>query len=97
MKNKGNATIIVVIIAILILGLIVVFAVKGLGLGTNLFSKPTGSGVGPEIPRDLQVEKLNSLSNSDEVDAIEQDINATNLDDIDEDLSIVVDEGLKSL
>lgn len=96
-NKKGNATVIIVIIALLILGLIALMAIRGFGIGQNLFTKPPGTtGVGPEVPKDSQVEALNSQSDSDEIDTIEKDTNATNLDDLDQGID-QVDQDLSSL
>ena len=86
MKNKGSVTLIVIAIALLIFGLIAVFAVTGFGVGQNLFNKGSEESVGPQVPSDVQVEDLNLQSTSDEIDAIENDINSTDLENLDSDL-----------
>ena len=90
--SRGNTTLIVVVIALLILGLVTVFAVTGFGVGQNLFNKSGGEVVGPAVSTDAQVDKLNSQSTSDEIGAIERDINETDLDSLDSDLNDISDD-----
>ena len=86
--NRGNATFIVIIIALLVLGLVAVFAVTQFGIGQSLFTnKDTNQSVGPVASSDKQLDTLNSLSTSDEVGDIEKDLNATDLENVDSDLN----------
>lgn len=86
MMQKGNSTVIMVVVAVMVFGLVGLLAYKGFGIGTsvvdegkNVVEKVTGSG-------DAQTDALNSQSDSDEIDAIERDLNNTSLDEIDSEL-----------
>ena len=88
--NRGNATVIVIIIALLVLGLVAVFAVTQFGIGQGLFTnKDANQSVGPVAPSDAQIDALNSQSTSDEVGNIEKDLNGTDLENVDSDLNEV--------
>ena len=95
--DRGNATLIVIIIALLVLGLVAVFAVTQFGIGQSLFTnKDANQSVGPVVSSDAQTDTLNSQSTSDEVEDIEKDINDTDLESLDSDLNDV-DKDLNSL
>ena len=86
--NRGNATFIVIIIALLILGLVAVFAVTQFGIGQSLFTnKDANKSVGPVASSDKQLDTLNSQSSSYEVGDIEKDLNDTDLENVDSDLN----------
>jgi hypothetical protein len=98
-NKKGNTTIIMIIIAVVILGLVALLANKGFGIGQGLFKKPGENritGVGPQLPTDDKIEKLTTQSTSDEIDDIENDLNTTDLDSLDDELDSV-DENINSL
>lgn len=93
-KIKGNATIVMILIAVMIAGLIGLFAIKGFGLGNFNEEKNTVqniSGSGDEL-----TDALNSQSDSDEINDIESDLNSTYLDDLDNELDDI-DGDLESL
>ncbi len=69
-----------IIVVVAVIGLIAVVSVGKIGRGP----KPT-----PAPVEDAQVQELTTLSSSDEVEAIEADINATNLEDLDAELGEV--------
>ncbi len=95
--KKGSSAIIIILIALLVAILIALYAVFGFGLGQDLFSKRNlENTVGPQVPRDSQLEKLNSQSSSDEIEAIEADLEDTDLENLDKEL-VDVDNELQEL
>ena len=83
----------VLLIAVLVVAVVVfalVFAFFNLNLGKKA---QTGE---PSVVKDEQVQKLETLSDSDEIGVIEADIRGTNLDNLDEGLN-QVDQGLSGL
>lgn len=91
--NRGNASLIIILITLLVAALAVFYAVFGFGFGQSLFLKRNSENtVGPVAPRDSQVENLNSQSESDEIEAIDADLNTTNLEDLDKELANVDNE-----
>lgn len=98
MRNKGNIGLIVIIAVA-----IVVVAIGGYFLYQRQLAvkpKPTEN-VGqslqaPQTPVDEQVRELRQVNSSDEVSVIEQDLNNTNLENLDQDLG-QVDASLSEL
>ena len=87
--KPGNILLIAVLFAA-----VVVFALVYAFYNFNLGKKEaTGE---PTVVRDEQVQKLETLSDSDEIGAIETDINSTNLENLDQELN-QVDQELPSL
>lgn len=81
MRNKtGFSNIfLLVIVAVAALGVLAVIVVK------DMFNYKTVSPISlPVIPLDEQVKKLEILSSSDEVGAIEKDTDQTSLDNLDQ-------------
>ena len=87
--KPGNVLLIAVLVAAVVV-FALVFAFYNFGLGTK---QETG---GPSVVRDEQVQKLETLSDSDEIGAIETDIDSTNLENLDQELN-QVDQELPSL
>jgi len=83
-KNRGNATLIIVIVGVLIFALVAFFAIRGFGLGQKALNKTGQGNVQPQPEQDVQVKALGAQSSSDEVGAIEKDSNNTNLDNLDQ-------------
>ena len=86
MMKKGNTTFIVLVIVLMIAGLVAVLVISGFGVGQNIFNKNKG-GVGPQVPNDSQVQLLDEQSTSDEIVAIENDLDGTELENLDSDLN----------
>lgn len=78
-KSVGgfSAIALLVVVVAIALSLVAVFVLKGGSLQQNV--EPL-----PAVVQDPQVKSLETLSNSDEVSAIDKDTNDTNLDNIDE-------------
>ena len=87
--KPGNVLLIAVLIAAVVV-FALIFAFYNFGLGTK---QETGE---PSVVKDEQVQKLETLSDSDEIGAIETDINSTNLENLDQELN-QVDQELPSL
>ena len=87
--KPGNVLLIAVLIAAVVV-FALIFAFYNFGLGTK---QETGE---PSVVKDEQVQKLETLSDSDEIGAIESDINSTSLDNLDQELN-QVDQELPSL
>ena len=83
----------VLLIAVLVVA-VVVFALVYAFYNFN-FGKKEATGE-PTVVRDEQVQKLETLSDSDEIGVIEADIQGTNLDNLDEGLN-QVDQDLSGL
>jgi len=81
-KKRGNITLNIAIIVIIVVSLIIVVAITFFG-GTNIFNKNPLDSVGSGVPKDSQVEQLQSQNDSDEILDIENDLNNTNLEEID--------------
>ena len=88
-KLKGSIVIWLVLILVVIVG-VFIFLGK-LNLTSLKNSLPIAP---PQIGADKQVNELGNLSQSDEIDAVESDLDSTKLDDLDKDLS-EVDQALK--
>ena len=87
--KPGNVLLIVVLVAA-----VVVFALVFAFYNFNLGKKAQ---IGePVVVKDEQIQKLETLSGSDEVGAIEGDIQGTNLDNLDQELN-QVDQSLSEL
>ena len=87
--KPGNVLLIAVLIAA-----IVVFALVFAFFNFNLGEKAqTGES---SVVKDEQVQKLETLSDSDEIGTIETDIDSTNLENLDQELN-QVDQSLPSL
>lgn len=83
----------ILLIAVLF-GAVVVFALVFAFFNFNLGKKDT---IGePSVVKDEQVQKLETLSDSDEIGAIEGDIQGTSLDNLDQELN-QVDQSLSEL
>ena len=80
--------IVVLVVAVLVVA--VFFALKYPDLGTK---QEVGES---NVVKDEQVQKLETLSDSDEIGAVEADINSTNLENLDQELN-QVDQELPSL
>ena len=95
MTNKrlksGNVLLIAVLFAA-----VVVFALIFAFFNFNLGKKVTFSDPNPNVVEDEQIRNLNTLSDSDEVGAIEADINSTNFDNLDQEIN-QVDQDLSNL
>ena len=90
-KNlKPGSVLLIVVLAVAVLAVAVFFAFKYPDLGTK---QEVGES---NVVGDEQVRKLETLSDSDEIGAIEADINSTNLDNLDQELN-QVDQELPSL
>lgn len=87
--KPGNILLIAVLFAA-----VVVFALVFAFFNFNL-KKEEGTGE-PSVLKDEQIQKLETLSDSDEIGAIEADINSTNLENLDQELN-QVDQDLSSL
>ena len=87
--KPGNVLLIAVLIAAVVV-FALIFAFYNFGLGTK---QETGE---PSVVKDEQVQKLETLSDSDEIGVIEADIQGTNLDNLDEGLN-QVDQDLSGL
>ena len=87
--KPGNVLLIAVLIAAVVV-FALIFAFYNFGLGTK---QETGE---PSVVKDEQVQKLETLSDSDEIGAIETDINSTNLENLDQELN-QVDQDLSGL
>ncbi len=80
---KGfSAIVVLVVMVVIILSLVAVIVLKGGNLQQKAIPSPT-------VAQDPQVKSLETLSNSDEVGAIDKDTNNTNLDNIDTGLDVV--------
>ena len=93
MMNKrlksGNVLLIVVLAAaVVVFALILAF--QYFDLGTK---QETG---GSSVVEDSQIQKLETLSDSDEIGAIEEDIQGTSLDNLDQEIN-QVDQDLSNL
>lgn len=83
-SKRGFSTLFLVIaLAVVILGFVGILAISKMKYSPN--QQPDVQ----QVEVDDQVKTLQSLSNSDEIGAIEQDINATNLDNLDEGINQV--------
>ena len=91
--SKNLKPVNVLLIAVLIAA-IVVFALVFAFFNFNLGEKEPASE--SSVVRDEQVQKLETLSDSDEIGVIEADIQGTNLDNLDEGLN-QVDQDLSGL
>ena len=88
LKPGSVLLIVVLVVAVLVVAFIFVFKFSDLG---------TKQEVGESnVVGDEQVRKLETLSDSDEIGAIEADINSTNLENLDQELN-QVDQELPSL
>ena len=87
--KPGNVLLIAVLIAAVVV-FALIFAFYNFGLGTK---QETGEST---VVKDSQVQKLETLSDSDEIGAIEGDIQGTSLDNLDQELN-QVDQELPSL
>ena len=88
LKPGSVLLIVVLVVAVLVVAFIFVFKFSDLG---------TKQEVGESnVVGDEQVRKLETLSDSDEIGAIERDILGTNLDNLDQELN-QVDQELPSL
>lgn len=76
---------ILILVVAVVLGLVAIFAAKNLNIGKN--ATPISQTQNQD--QDAQVKALSAQSDSDEPDAIEQDVNATKLDDVDQGLESV--------
>lgn len=82
--KRGFSTLfLVIILAVVILGFIGIFAISKMNYSIN--KQPDTQ----QVEVDDQVKTLQSLSNSDEIGSIEQDINATNFDNLDDGINEV--------
>ncbi len=91
-QNKGFSQIALIVIAVVvILGVVSVLAAKKLNLTSKTAPTPVA-----QVKQDSVLTALGKQSNSDEVGAIDQDINTTNLDNLDTDLN-QVDQDLNNL
>lgn len=88
-KQKGG---ILNMLLILLVAAIGVFAI--VVYSTRQVDKSKPLEIIPKI--DQQVQKLNELSDSDEIPSIEEDLNSTNLNDLDQDIG-QVDSSLQGL
>lgn len=87
--KPGNILLIAVLFAA-----VVIFALVYAFFNFNLGKKDT---IGePSVVKDSQIQKLETLSASDEIGAIEGDIEQTNLDNLDQELN-QVDQELPNL
>ena len=90
-KNlKPGSVLLIVVLAVAVLAVAVFFAFKYPDLGTK---QEVGES---SVVKDEQVQKLETLSDSDEISAIEGDIQGTNLDNLDQEIN-EVDQDLSSL
>ena len=93
MMNKrlksGNVLLIAVLAAAVVV-FALIFAFFNFGLGTK---QETGVS---SVVEDNQIQKLETLSDSDEIGAIEEDIQGTNLDNLDQEIN-QVDQDLSNL
>ena len=87
--KSGNVLLIAVLAAAVVV-FALIFAFQYFGLGTK---QETGEST---VVKDSQVQKLETLSDSDEIGAIEGDIQITDLDNLDQELN-QVDQDLSSL
>jgi len=79
LKTGFSAVFVMILVVIAILGFVVILGVRNIGYKGSQNQQSQ-----QQVEGDAQVRTLESLSNSDEVGAIEQDINSTNLDNLDE-------------
>ena len=91
-KNLSGLLILWLIIAVGLIGIIALFAFGV--LNTNMIRRPPEKA--PLVEVDEQVKNLKQLDSSDEVSAIEKDINATNLNDLDQGIG-EIDQALGEL
>ena len=93
MMNKrlksGNVLLIVVLAAAVVV-FALIFAFQYFDLGTK---QETG---GSSVVEDSQIQKLETLSDSEEIGAIEEDIQGTSLDNLDQEIN-QVDQDLSNL
>ena len=90
-KNlKPGSILLIAVLAAAVVVFALVFAFYNFGLGTK---QEAGE---PSVVKDEQVQKLETLSDSDEIGAIEEDIDSTNLENLDQELN-QVDQELPSL
>ena len=90
-KNlKPGSVLLIVVLVVAVLVVAVFFALKYPDLGTK---QEVGES---NVVKDEQVQKLETLSDSDEIGAIEGDIQGTNLDNLDQEIN-QVDQDLSSL
>ena len=87
--KPGNVLLIAVLIAAVVI-FALIFAFYNFNLGKK---ETTGEST---VVKDSQVQKLETLSDSDEIGAIEGDIQGTSLDNLDQELN-QVDQDLSSL
>ena len=87
--KPGNVLLIAVLFAAVVV-FALVFAFYNFNLGKK---QATGE---PSVVKDEQVQKLETLSDSDEIGAIEGDIQGTSLDNLDQELN-QVDQNLSEL
>ena len=79
LKTGFSAVFVMILVVIAILGFVAILAIRNIGYKGSQNQQSQ-----QQVEGDAQVRTLESLSNSDEVGAIEQDINSTNLDNLDE-------------
>lgn len=91
-KGGFTALLIILVVAVIGLGALLAFGVFDVSDIKNIpgYQQRKITGV------DQQVRDLNKLSSSDEVSAIEGDLNSTNLDDLDSEMD-EVDRDLKDI
>ncbi|HEY5600704.1 MAG TPA: hypothetical protein VIK81_01305 [Patescibacteria group bacterium] len=82
MKNKGNATIIIIIAILLVVVGLVAWGYLAKGTSNIDLGDLTSKS-------DSKIEELKKQSTSDEISAIESDLNSTNIERLDEDLDQV--------
>lgn len=85
MRNKGNIVLPALIIVALVIVLAVVVAQRGI-------LKPLIPTATPLVSDDTQTQQLSQQGTSDEPAAIEQDLNDTDLSDLDKELSDIESE-----
>ena len=90
-KNlKPGSVLLIVVLVVAFLVVALIFAFKYLDLGTK---QEVGES---NVVGDEQIQKLETLSDSDEIGAIEGDVNSTNLENLDQELN-QVDQELPNL
>lgn len=90
-KNlKSGSILLIAVLAAAVVVFVLVYAFYNFNLGKK---EATGE---PSVVKDEQVQKLETLSDSDEIGAIEADINSTNLENLDQELN-QVDQDLSGL
>jgi len=82
-ENKGNITLVIIlIVAIVVAAIVIVWSLKGSGrIKQEQLPAPVS------VPVDEQVKNLQKMSTSDDIGAIEADLNSTNLDNLDSEIS----------